>query len=461
MRFLSCLSTLLVAVSLTACGGGGGSAGTSAAPRATLTTTAPAILTIGIGASQTFAISGGRSPYAVSSSNVQVSIAGTRDNDLTIGGIAAGAASITVVDADAKTAVIAVTVANLAPFATNAPAALTLVQGTKNSFTLSGGVPGYSVVSGDTRFVTASVTGTTLNINAVALTATAVQVLVRDASGTVLTIAVTVGSSSTLDLFTTAPAALSVAPQSTTTFTIGGGTPPYSVESSNTSAATASINGGVLTITSFSPSLAGSGNKATITVRDANAKTATPIVVTVTALPLVLSATTITAFVGMDIDINISGGTPPYRVASSIPAAVTATLLPSQTDFRLTLNIPSSVDVSVLDANNQQQKVTVTVLAGSPSLGLSPSALTVSENDNQDILLTVFGAAAGTTRVFSSDTIRLQASISGNTVTVRTGSSRCVNADTAVNIDVIDSKGAKGTSVITIKDNNGGIPPCP
>ena len=226
MRFLSCLSTLLVAVSLTACGGGGGSAGTSAAPRATLTTTAPAILTIGIGASQTFAISGGRSPYAVSSSNVQVSIAGTRDNDLTIGGIAAGAASITVVDADAKTAVIAVTVANLAPFATNAPAALTLVQGTKNSFTLSGGVPGYSVVSGDTRFVTASVTGTTLNINAVALTATAVQVLVRDASGTVLTIAVTVSSSSTLDLFTTAPAALSVAPQSTATFTIGGGTPP-------------------------------------------------------------------------------------------------------------------------------------------------------------------------------------------------------------------------------------------
>ena len=63
--------------------------------------------------------------------------------------------------------------------------------------------------------------------------------------------------------------------------------------------------------------------------------------------------------------------------------------------------------------------------------------------------------------MFSSDTKRLQASISGNTVTVRTGSSRCVNVDTDVNIDVIDSKGAKGTAVITIKDNNGGIPLCP
>ena len=137
------------------------------------------------------------------------------------------------------------------------------------------------------------------------------------------------------------------------------------------------------------------------------------------------------------------------------------TLLPSQTDFRLTLNRPAEVEITVFDANNQQQKLTVKVLAGTASLGLSPSALTVSENDSQDILLTVSGAAAGTTRVFSSDTKRLQASISGNTVTVRTGSSRCVDIETFVNIDVIDSKGAKGTSVITIRDNNGGIPPCP
>ena len=461
MRFLSYVLTLLVAVSLTACGGGGGSAGTSAAPRATLATTAPAILTIGIGASQTYTIIGGKSPYAVSSSNVQVSIAGTRDNDLTIGGIAPGAATITVVDADAKTAAIAVSVANLAPFATNAPAAVTLVQGTKNSYTLSGGVPGYSVVSADSRFVTATVTGATLNINAVALTATAVPVQVRDAAGTVLTIAVTVGSSSTLDVFTTAPAALSVAPQSTTIFTVGGGTPPYSVVSDNTSAAAASIDGTVLTITSFTPSTVGAGNVAKITVRDANAKTATPIVVTVTALPFVLSASTITSFVGDVIDISILGGTPPYRVFSPLVVGVSAALLPSGNAFRVTLNAVSVADVLVFDANNQQQKLTVTVIAGSPTLGLAPSSITVSENDNQDIKLTVLGAAPGAIVVFSSDTRRLQASIAGNTVTVRTGSSRCVNADTAVNIDVIDSKGAKGTSVITIKDNNGGIPACP
>lgn len=460
MRFFSCVSTFLVAVSLIGCGGGGGSAGTSAAPRATLTTSAPALLTVGIGASQTFSINGGKSPYSVSSSNVQVSIAGTRDNDLTIGGIAPGTATITVVDTDGKSATITVTVANRTAFATNAPAALTLVQGTKSTFTLSGGVPDYSAVSADTRFVTATVTGGTLNINAIALTTTPVPLQVRDVAGTVLTLNVTVGSSSTLDVFTTAPAALSVAPKSVTTFTIGGGTPPYSVTSSNSSAAIASVNGTVLTVISFSPSTAGSGNVATLTIRDANGKTATPVAVTVTALPFVLSATAITDFVGREVDVNISGGTPPYRVGSTLDA-VTVTLLPSQTDFRLTLNRPAEVEIVVLDANNQQQKVTVKVLAGSGSLGLSPSALTVSENDNQDILFTVTGAAAGTTRVFSSDTRRLQASISGNTVTVRTGSSRCVDVDTVVSIDVIDAKGARGSSLITIKDNNAGFPLCP
>ena len=460
MRFLSFLFMLLLAATLTACGGGGGSAGVSSGPPpATLTTTAPSSLTIAVGASLTYTIIGGKSPYTISSSNQQVSIAGAKDNALTIGGIAPGSANITVIDAEARTTVIGVTVANLAPFATNAPAALTVVQGTRNSFTLSGGVPGYSAVSGDSRFVSASVNGSVLSINAVALTTAPIQVLVRDSAGAVLTITVTVSSSSTVAVFTNAPPALSVGQKSTTTFTIGGGTLPYSVVSSNSSAAVASVNGTILTITSFAPSTAGAGNVATITVRDADGRAATPIVVSVTALPLVLSATDITAFVGMDVLINISGGTPPYRVASALSGAVTATLLPSQTDFVLTLNLPSEVEISVLDANNEQIKVKVKVLPGTASLGLSPSAITVSENDNQDMLFTLSGAASGAIRVFSSDTKKLQATITGNIVTVRTGISRCVNADTAVNIDVIDSKGAKGTAVVTIIDN--GLPICP
>ena len=459
MRFLSYFLMLLFAVSLFACGGGGGSAGTtSGSPVPALTTTAPSSLTVGVGASQSFLISGGKAPYSVSSSNVQVSIAGTKEAALTIGGVAPGTATITVADADAKTSIIAVTVGNLAPLATSAPAILTLVQGTKRSFSISGGVPGYSVESGDTRFVAATVSGSTLTLNAVAIGT--VPVLIRDAVGTQLSISVTVGSSSTLDVFTNAPAALAVAPQTTTTFTVGGGTLPYSVVSNNTQAAIASINGTVLTITSFTPSTAGSGNVATITVRDANAKTATPIAVTVTALPFVLSASDITSFIGDVIDVSIFGGTPPYRVLSSNDLGVSAALLPSGNVFRLTLNNASVIDVMVFDANNQQQKVKVTAQAGSPGLGLAPSAVTVSENDTQDIKFTVSGAATtGTISVFSSDSNKLQASITGNIVTVRTGTSRCVNADTGVNIDVIDSKGAKGTATVTIKDNGG--PVCP
>lgn len=541
MRFFSHISNLLIVISLTACGGGGGSAGVTSGTPATLTTTAPSTLTLGVGASQTYTIGGGRSPYTtsssdsrvstsstrdnaltingvatgavkitvtdadaktvsidvavgsllplnttapasltvavgasqtysisggrppykVSSSNVLVSSAGTNNSELTIGGVKPGTATITVIDADAKTVDIKVTVPDFPAFTTTAPAALTLAQGTRRSFQLSGGLANYSVQSTDNRFVAASVFGTTLNIDAIALTSTAVPVQVSDQTGKVLTIAVTVSSSSTVDVFTNAPAALSVGQKSTTTFLIGGGTPPYSVVTNNSSAAVASVNGTILTITSFAPSTTGAGNVAIVTVRDANGKTATPIAVSVTTLPFVLSSTDITAFVGMDIDINISGGTPPYRVSSSISAAVTATLLPSQTDFRLTLNLPSDVEVSVLDANNQQQKVKVKVQAGLPSLSLSPSAITVSEKDDKSILLTITGAAPGVVNVFSSDTKRLVATppaSGGNVVIVNTGTSRCVAADTNVNITVIDSKGASGTAVITIKDN-GNIAP--
>ena len=121
----------------------------------------------------------------------------------------------------------------------------------------------------------------------------------------------------------------------------------------------------------------------------------------------------------------------------------------------MTLNkVSSSIDVTVFDAAGQSQKVTVTAQAGSAGLGLAPSEVTVSENDTQEIKFTVLGAAPGAISVFSSNS-RLRASIAGNIVTVKTGTSRCVDADTKINIDVIDSKGAKGTSTITIADNPG------
>lgn len=48
------------------------------------------------------------------------------------------------------------------------------------------------------------------------------------------------------------------------------------------------------------------------------------IAVTVKSLvPLAVSPTSVKTFIGMPVDVYVTGGTPPYRVGGTIPAAVT------------------------------------------------------------------------------------------------------------------------------------------
>ena len=68
MRFMSYLTALLVAVLLAACGGGGGSSGSNP-NRPTIFTTAPAELSLPIGAVRQYEIRGGVAPYTVSTAN--------------------------------------------------------------------------------------------------------------------------------------------------------------------------------------------------------------------------------------------------------------------------------------------------------------------------------------------------------------------------------------------------------
>ena len=98
---------------LAACGGGGGSAGTSSGSAvvvAPLITTAPAALTVAVGAVQDYRISGGKAPYQVSSSNVQVSLSSVSDTSLKITGVATGISDVVITDAAGGTTKIGVTV---------------------------------------------------------------------------------------------------------------------------------------------------------------------------------------------------------------------------------------------------------------------------------------------------------------------------------------------------------------
>ena len=124
--------------------------------------------------------------------------------------------------------------------------------------------------------------------------------------------------------------------------------------------------------------------------------------------------------------------------------------------------------VTVLDANNQSIPYNLTVNAATPGIRLSPTPLTVSELDNTPISLTVFGAAndAAGANVFSSDTSKLIASISGTTVTLATpaGGNRCIpgtaptGPDLNVTITVVDSTRASGSATVTIKNS---VSACP
>ncbi len=247
-------------------------------------------------------------------------------------------------------------------------------------------------------------------------------------------------------IFTTAPAALSLPIGAVRQYEIRGGVAPYTVSTANPRIVKTAYSGEVFTVNAI-----GQGTAA-INVMDNNGG-ATSINVTV-GDPLALSSSNIKSFVGDKITVFITGGTPPYRV-SSLDIAVTGVV--NGSELLLTLNAVSKVDVVVLDALNQQVKMNVEVIPGSPQFNLVPVGQTISENSTQPTVLTVIGGV-GSLSVRSSDTNLLKASVSGNSVTLTTGTNgnRCVPADTPVTITVTDSRGAFAISTITIADNPAG-----
>lgn len=249
-------------------------------------------------------------------------------------------------------------------------------------------------------------------------------------------------------LATSAPSALTLPIGVVQTYSISGGFAPYTIKNSNASIAAGFLRGGVFTLNPVSQ------GQATVTIVD-DKGTSIPIDVTVGA-DLKLSMATVQSFVGDVIKATITGGTPPYRT-STIDLAVTAVVNGNQ--LIMTLNaVGGPVDVVVLDANDQQVKLTVTIINGTPQIRVSPNTVTVSESDTQPIIFTIFGAVPGPVTVTSSDPTLLQASVSGNTVTVVTGTNgdRCVNANTTVNFQVTDSRPSIGAASVTIANSSGG-----
>ena len=258
---------------------------------------------------------------------------------------------------------------------------------------------------------------------------------------------------------------------------ITGGTPPYTVVSSNETVVQAAIgadNHLVLNAVNV-------GNT-WVTVQDrAGAQVILLVRVDpVQALPLAVSSSSLTLPINIPATVILTGGLPPYRVLGGIPAALSVSQVPGvSNEFQIVGTLVlGAYDIVFADAANQTVRTSVTITAATTGVRLSPSALTISELGNdatQPIRLTVFGAV-GPFTVFSSHLNLLRPAVlthpaGATAIEVVTGlaGNRCVTGtlgtaepiiipEVDVTITVVDSTRAVATSVIKIQNS---ALPCP
>ena len=368
-------------------------------------------------------------------------------------------------------------------FSVVAPAAVTLQVGLQQSYAIKGGVKPYSVLSNDPAIAVGWVGGDDALYVGTILAGRAI-ITVVDAKGSKFDLAVTSGSSRAF--FTTAASAITITPgvAYAQTYTLGGGTGPYTATSSFTSVATAVVNGNRITITGVQISTLVS----TITIRDA-ADAILTVAVTVGTVPLAVNPTDPTISTGSIFRSIITGGTPPYR-AIVLDNCLTDVKVVQGNLLEAKGNKPCSGSaITVVDASNQTINFNVTVNVGSSALQLAPSAFAVPESDNTpNFSLTLYGANSGPLKVFTTNPSLLapQAPVSNEdgTFTIPlTGGNTCVtfidntnprdddytdvaaapavagqltsdvSTNNVITITVLDSTGRQGTSVLTIKDN--------
>ena len=390
-------------------------------------------------------ISGGVSPYRVVVSNASIANAGIRNsNQVVISPVKAGTTTITVFDSENKIVVYSLTVTEVAvSLFTTAPATVNLAPASNQTFSVVGGKPPYIVSSDRISVVNATLSGSILQINGASTGSANIRII--DSLGASVSVAVVVVANG---------GALAILPTSGTTRIpaqitagISGGVPPYRATVINSTIASVIINDQNQLL--INPLKIGA---TTINVFDAENKVVT-YTLTTTGVALSVSPDEVTTFIDLPSQVVITGGTPPYRVTPGIPGAFQASISGNIMTVTPTL-ASSSLAITVFDKDDNSVIFTLTGLATQPSIRLSPRLLAVSERDTQDIVFTVFGATGAIT-VFSSDPNLLSASVSGNTVTVKTGNqtTRCVAADLDVTITAIDSTRAVGISTITIRDN--------
>ncbi|MFZ6688595.1 beta strand repeat-containing protein [Undibacterium sp. SXout11W] len=370
-----------------------------------LYTTAPSAVQIAIGAGNApqYQIFGGVPTYTVVSSATSIATVALSGNTFTVTGVAAGTANIVVTDSTGlKPITIAVTVGSnvTIPFYTSTPGAVTLTVGTTPpAFLLGGGTAPYTASSSNTSVVTTAVSGGSLTLTPVS-PGTATVTLVDSAGSTPLSTNVTVVASN-IQALTVAPSSISSAyVGDILTFNVNGGSPPYSVISSNPASVTINNGTSVPAGGTFTATMANTNNSVGIVVTDSKGNTQTVNIGTIGAKLSSMSLTPVAWSIfgnnSSSISLNLIGGIAPFQVFSTSPTQSNVALLSS-----------------VVVTNNG-----VALLPTQPPF-------------------------------FTDRTL---------TINLGTQGKRCVAASTPITFTVKDSVGTAATSTMTIVPNSGACP---
>jgi len=402
-----------------------------------LYTTSPANLVLTKSVPRSFVIGGGVGPYSASSSNNAVVSAAVTGASLALEGLGVGTASVSVFDSQGRSTSIAITVNAAAPLAVTAPEALIVAPGSSGAYQVSGGVPPYQATSSNSAVATVALTGTALTISAV-LPGQA-QINVRDSANALRVVSLTVAPAQSL--FVSAPSGVSMSSGTSATYSVGGGTPGYSVSSSNTAVVTASLSGTTLTLNALST------GTATVVVRDAAGATQS---VAVTAGPAVALFTTAPATLSMaqgtSLTYSILGGQSPYFASSGNPASVSTSVVGSILTISGTL--PGNSALAVRDSLGAAVSVAVTVGNQTPLFTSAPANVVMSAGTQRSFTVdggapTVAGGAPSY-QVVSSDPSVVTVAMVGNSLTLS-----AVSGGTA-QVVITDSLGARVGFQVTV-----------
>ena len=413
----------------------------------------PSSFALSIGTTNFITVSGGvpltgASPYVVNNNNSMVVQTILSGSTLSVRGLSAGTASVAISDSKGSFQLITITVPTPSALYSDAPASLTLISGTGNTYTIFGGVPlsgSYGINNSDTTVTSASITGSTLIIKG--LSAGVAALTINDAVGASTTITVTVPAPGAL--ISTAPSSLTLAiGQSSAVYAISGAVPnatapSYNAVSTNTALVTTSLNatGTQLTINAVSGTNGGTAN---VIVSDSKGATLT-IAVTVPA-PVALFTTAPSTLAisagGSARNFAIFGGTAPYSVVNSNPTVASGAIPLGTSLLNITGAATGSTSIIVSDFKGATVTIAVVVTSPGPLLTSAASSVTIAK-DLSDTF-TVNGGSPGYSVSSSNNAVAIGTIVSGVNVKIEAKS-----AGTAT-IVVSDSLGNTVSIAVTV-----------